>query len=352
MAKRAEIAGQGLIILDAKGVADRPRDDRAGSRTPAAVSSTATGRGSLIGEVPQSGTPRRARARRGVRSVHAGAVRDTPRGLSEAETPALAAWNLRVSRGAMRRRRRRRPLDGERWDTAVGDARSCRPTGPDMTHVGELGPRPSGALGLGRRHQPLSHRRRRGRDHHRRGPDRGPAVQRCRADQGRGRGPGGPDLARQPGAQGRRHRSPMTSGPSGSIAPRTRRSAATSHSKRTGAIRRWPSSGSRRTSAASRSTSRRIRRESRHEVGATSRSSPSTRSTTSPTRSSRASSCTTATTAGDPTTSTASSPTRPGTSSAVPTSTPRATARATRRPATCARRTATASGARRRSRRA
>ncbi|HET9757681.1 MAG TPA: hypothetical protein VFP66_14335 [Candidatus Limnocylindrales bacterium] len=136
MAKRDEIARQGLIILDAKGVADvrgtaRRLEDagvgvlhRYGSRV-------------LIGEVPPAGG-RSVAAKRGVRSFHAGAVRDKPRGLSEAEAAGLAAWNLRVSR-RYATAKAKRPLDGERWD-AAGVTPLIPPDGPLMTHVSDEGP--------------------------------------------------------------------------------------------------------------------------------------------------------------------------------------------------------------------
>ncbi len=142
MAQRAEIAGQGLIILDAKGVADvrgtAGRLDDAGVRVLHRYGSRV-----VVGEVPKVGR-RGVAARRGVRSIHAGAVRDTPRGLSEAETAGLAAWNLRTSR-RYATAKARRPRDGERWDTTDGTP-LLPPDGPDMAHVGELGPARAAAL--------------------------------------------------------------------------------------------------------------------------------------------------------------------------------------------------------------
>jgi hypothetical protein len=79
-----------------------------------------------------------------VRSIHAGAVREKPRGLNEAEAAGLAAWNLRTSR-RYATAKAKRPRDGERWDTADGTP-LLPPDGPDMTHVGELGPARAAAL--------------------------------------------------------------------------------------------------------------------------------------------------------------------------------------------------------------
>ncbi len=144
MAKRDEIARQGLIILDAKGVADVR--GTAGRLEDAGVGVLHRyGSRVLIGEVPPAGG-RGVAAKRGVRSFHAGAVRDKPRGLSEAEAAGLAAWNLRVSRRyAMAKAKR--PLDGQRWD-AAGVTPLIPPDGPLMTHVGDEGPaRAFGAVG-------------------------------------------------------------------------------------------------------------------------------------------------------------------------------------------------------------
>ena len=96
MAKRDEIAKQGLIILDAKGVADI-RGTAARLEEVGVSVLHRYGSRVLIGEVPPAGG-RGVAAKRGVRSFHAGAVRDKPRGLSAAEAVGLAAWDLRVSR--------------------------------------------------------------------------------------------------------------------------------------------------------------------------------------------------------------------------------------------------------------
>lgn len=136
MAQRDEIAGQGLIILDAKGVADvrgtagRLEDTGAGvlHRYGSRV---------LIGDVPPA-AGRGLTAKRGVRSFHRGTARDTPRGLNETELAGLAAWNLRVSR-RYATAKTKRPLDGQRWD-AAGVTPLLPPDGPTMTHVGEVGP--------------------------------------------------------------------------------------------------------------------------------------------------------------------------------------------------------------------
>src|SRR4249920_940336 len=96
MAKRDEIANQGLVILDAKGVADTHRTAErlvdAGGRILHRYGARV-----LIGEVPP-GAGRGIAAQRGIRSVHTGAVREKPRGLTEAESLGVAAWNLRASR--------------------------------------------------------------------------------------------------------------------------------------------------------------------------------------------------------------------------------------------------------------
>jgi hypothetical protein len=142
MAQRAEIAGQGLVILDAKGVADvrgtAGRLEDAGVRVLHRYGSRV-----VIGEVPRVGR-RGVAARRGVRSLHASAVRDTPRGLTASEAAGLAAWNLRTSR-RYAAAKAKRPRDGERWD-GTDDTPLQPPDGPDMTHVGELGP--ARAVGL------------------------------------------------------------------------------------------------------------------------------------------------------------------------------------------------------------
>ena len=135
MAKRDEIAQQGLIILDARGVADvhgtTDQVEGAGGRVLHRYGSRV-----LIGEVPQT-VARGVAAQRGVRSVHTTALRDKPRGLSATEAVGLAAWNLRVSRGYANAKAKR-PLDGERWD-AVGAAPLIPPDG-EMTHVDDVAP--------------------------------------------------------------------------------------------------------------------------------------------------------------------------------------------------------------------
>lgn len=140
MAKRAEIARQGLIILDAAGVADRygtnERVAQSGGRVLHRYGSRI-----LIGEVPTT-AGRKASAARGVRSYHASAVAAPPKKLSEAETLGLNAWNLRVSAGYATAKDNR-PHDGQRWD-AVGPTGVLPPDGPGMTHVGDEGP--AGAL--------------------------------------------------------------------------------------------------------------------------------------------------------------------------------------------------------------
>jgi hypothetical protein len=141
MAKRDEIAQQGLIILDAKGVADiRGTADRLGGAGGRILHRY--GARVLIGEVPPAAT-RGVAGQRGVRSVHTGAVREKPRGLTEAESLGLAAWNLRVSR-RYATAKAKRPREGEPWDL-VGATPLIPPDGPEMTHVDDEGP----ALGFG-----------------------------------------------------------------------------------------------------------------------------------------------------------------------------------------------------------
>ena len=137
MAKRDEIARQGLIILDAKGVADARgtagRLEDAGWPRPPPLRVAGRHR-----RDPAQGGRRGVAARRGVRSFHAGAVRDTPRGLSEAEAaracgvePArLAAIRDRQGEAAARRR-----AMGYRGRHPARPARR-----PAMTHVGDERP--------------------------------------------------------------------------------------------------------------------------------------------------------------------------------------------------------------------
>jgi hypothetical protein len=142
MAQRDEIAGQGLIILNAKGVADvrgtAGRIEDAGAGILHRYGSRV-----VIGEVPPA-AGRGVTAKRGVRSVHRGAVADPPRGLSESEAAGVAAWNLRVSR-RYATAKARRPHDGQRWDAAVATP-LLPPDGPEMTYVDEA--RSARAVGL------------------------------------------------------------------------------------------------------------------------------------------------------------------------------------------------------------
>lgn len=141
MAKRDEIAQQGLVILDAKGVADvrgaAARLEDAGGRIIHRYGSRV-----LIGEVPPEAS-RGIAKQRGVRSFHTGAIREKPRGLTEAESLGLAAWNLRVSR-SYATAKANRPLEGQRWD-AQGATPLIPPDGPGMTHAGDESP----TLGFG-----------------------------------------------------------------------------------------------------------------------------------------------------------------------------------------------------------
>jgi hypothetical protein len=143
MAKRAEIARQGLIILDAAGVADRYGTNERLAQTGGHVLHRYGSR-VLIGDV-SAGAARKASATRGVRSYHPGAVRDVPKRLTEAETLGLGAWNLRQST-RFATAKVNRPHEGQRWD-AVSPTAPIPPDGPGMTHVGEEGP--AGALGFG-----------------------------------------------------------------------------------------------------------------------------------------------------------------------------------------------------------
>ena len=141
MAKRDEIAQQGLVILDAKGVADTRRTaerlEEAGGRILHRYGARV-----LIGEVPP-GAGRGIAAQRGIRAVHTGPVREKPRGLTEAESLGVAAWNLRVSR-RYATAKANRPADGLRWDIE-GETPLIPPDGPGMTHTADEAP----ALGFG-----------------------------------------------------------------------------------------------------------------------------------------------------------------------------------------------------------
>src|SRR3954470_21242392 len=142
MAKRAEIAGQGLIILDATGVADRygtnERLRDAGGRWHRRFESLV-----LIGDVPPR-VSRKATATTGLRSAHMDAVAKPPGRLTEVEAMGVAAWNLRMS-ASYARAKEERPHDGLRWDAAP-PAGPIPPDGPGMTHVGETPP--AGAMGV------------------------------------------------------------------------------------------------------------------------------------------------------------------------------------------------------------
>jgi hypothetical protein len=141
MAKRAEIAGQGLIILDATGVADRyatnERVRDAGGRVLHRFGSRV-----LIGDVPARVT-RKAASTPGLKSAHAGVVAKPPGRLTEVEALGVAAWNLRMS-AAYAQAKEDRPHDGLRWDAAP-PAGPIPPDGPGMTHVEDA---PPGALGV------------------------------------------------------------------------------------------------------------------------------------------------------------------------------------------------------------
>jgi len=143
MAKRAEIARQGLIILDATGVADRygtnERLSDAGGRVLHRFGSRV-----LIGDVPPR-VARKPATTPGLRSAHVGAVAKPPGRLTEIEALGVEAWNLRMS-AAYAKAKDDRPHDGVRWDAATTDGR-IPPDGPGMTHVGETVP--PGAMALG-----------------------------------------------------------------------------------------------------------------------------------------------------------------------------------------------------------
>ena len=143
MAKRAEIAGQGLIILDATGVADRygtnERLADAGGRVLHRFGSRV-----LIGEVPARVT-RKVAATRGLKAAHVGVVAKPPGRLTEIEAMGVAAWNLRVS-ADYARAKDQRPHEGQRWDAFQASGPVLPPDGPGMTHVD--GAPPPGAMGV------------------------------------------------------------------------------------------------------------------------------------------------------------------------------------------------------------
>lgn len=145
MAKREEIAGQGLIILDATGVADRYGTTERLAQTGGRVLHRYGSR-ILIGDVPATAT-RKASAARGVLSYHAGAAREVPKRLTECETLGLGAWNLRQS-ARFATAKDNRPHNGQRWDDASPTA-PIPPDGPGMTHIGDEGPAGVRAFGPG-----------------------------------------------------------------------------------------------------------------------------------------------------------------------------------------------------------
>lgn len=138
MPKRDELAGQGLIVLDASQLPDTMRvtdgvEDRGGHVLHR------YGTRILIGDLSASAA-RGVTGAPGVVRYHAGAVEDRPRRLTEAEALGVSAWNLRQSR-AFATAKRGRPHDGLRWDSTGVAAAPEPPDGPGMEHVTETEPR-------------------------------------------------------------------------------------------------------------------------------------------------------------------------------------------------------------------
>ena len=137
MAKRDEVAGQGLIVLEGKGL---PNAFGAADRLEAAGGQVVHRYGSriLVGDVPRQAT--RGVAGRGMRAYTA-ALPETPKKMSETEAIGVEAWNLRHTR-RFASAKADRPHEGERWDAAerVGPV---PPDGPGMEHVEEQPPEKS-----------------------------------------------------------------------------------------------------------------------------------------------------------------------------------------------------------------
>jgi len=141
MAKRPEIAGQGMILLESRQLSATYRTSehleadggqilhRYGTRV-------------LICDIPSRG--RGVTSLPNVRGYHAGPV-EPPGRLSDVEAMGLAAWNLRQS-ARYATAKARRPHEGVRWD-AAGPAAPDPPDGPGMAHVSEAGPAHAMAFG-------------------------------------------------------------------------------------------------------------------------------------------------------------------------------------------------------------
>src|SRR6266545_1632672 len=137
MSRRDELAGQGLIVLDA---AQHPETAR--------ITDGLEGRGGhilhrygthvLIGDVPASAA-KGITDTRGVSGYHTGALEERPRRLSETEALGVSAWNLRQSRG-FATAKKSRPHDRLRWDATGFAAGPLPPDGPGMEHVTEVEP--------------------------------------------------------------------------------------------------------------------------------------------------------------------------------------------------------------------
>ena len=136
MAKRDEIAQQGLIILDAKGSSAGPRTAwRSRGADPPSLRCTGPHR-----RGPARGRARRRGPARRALGPHRCGPREA-RGLTEAESRAWPRGTCASPAGTRRRRRTGRSMP----DAEGVDFRSSRPTDPEMTHVRDEGP----ALGFG-----------------------------------------------------------------------------------------------------------------------------------------------------------------------------------------------------------
>jgi hypothetical protein len=132
MAKRDEVEGQGLIVLEAK---ELPETFEATDRLEAAGGQILHRYGSrvLVGDVPTRAT-RGIAARAGIKAYTA-AVPETPKKLTETEQLGVEAWNLRVTR-KFASAKASRPHEGVRWDAAEQTG-PVPPDGPGMAHVEE-----------------------------------------------------------------------------------------------------------------------------------------------------------------------------------------------------------------------
>ena len=288
MAKRDEIAQQGLIILDAKGVADiRGTADRLGGAGGRILHRY--GARVLIGEVPPAATARRRRPAWRALGPHRGGPREAPRADRSRGARASPPGTCASPAGTRPRRRngRARACPGIRRRDAAHPARwtrddPCRRRGAGASGFGPalddraylIGSVAVGVIMV-------------------EGPTADLQFSDDGTHEGRGRGPGRPDLARHEGCQGRRLvrlRHPAA-GPAGSPP----NPALTGLRAARGALAR-PGHGQdrlrARTSAASASTSR-PSVPTTAPSGPTSRSSRSTRPSISPTRRSRGWSCST-----------------------------------------------------------